>query len=324
MVGVIASREIENAVAVLRRGGLVAFPTETVYGLGADATNATALARLYDVKQRPPDHPVIVHVGDAGALDEWARDVNPAARALADACWPGPLTLVVRRAPHVLDAVTGGQDTVGVRVPDQRVALALLQAFGGGLAAPSANRYGRVSPTSAEDVKADLADDVDLVLDDGPCAVGVESTIVDCSRARLAILRLGAVTRERVEDITKDTVELLTGGEIAAPGTRPGHYAPVARVVLVEREQLERRAAALAAEGLRVGILAVSPPDAVPRGVMVLESPADAEEYARVLYARFRQADRYGLDVIVAVAPDDEGIGAAVGDRLRRAAAGSP
>jgi L-threonylcarbamoyladenylate synthase len=321
---VIAQRELEHAVAILRRGGLVAFPTETVYGLGADASSARALARLYAVKQRPADHPVIVHVADASALDDWAQEIGPAARALADACWPGPLTLVIQRAPHVLDAVTGGNETVGVRVPDQRVALALLHAFGGGLAVPSANRFGLVSPTRADDVKADLAGDVDLVLDDGPCAVGVESTIVDCSGPKPAILRLGAVTQEQVEAITRGPVDLLVDGEVAAPGTRPGHYAPSAAVVVVAGEELVRRVAGLAERGLRVGLLTLSPPGSVPGGVVVLDSPRDVDEYARVLYERLREADRYGLDVVVAVPPTDRGIGAAVADRLRRAAAGSP
>src|SRR5204862_8209983 len=172
--------EIAHAVAVLRAGGLVAFPTETVYGLGADASSPAALRRLYAVKGRPRSHPVIVHVADASALDRWAAEVAPAARTLASACWPGPLTLVVRRSPQVPDEVTGGLDTVGLRVPDQPVALALLRAFGGGVAAPSANRFGRVSPTTADDVRADLGADVDVVLDGGPCRIGVESTIVDC------------------------------------------------------------------------------------------------------------------------------------------------
>ncbi len=178
---------------MLRDGGLVAFPTETVYGLGADASSPAALRRLYAVKGRPADHPVIVHLASIGQLADWAVDVPERARRLAEACWPGPLTLVLERSPRVPDEVTGGRPTVGLRVPDQPIALALLRAFGGGVAAPSANRFGRVSPTTADDVRADLGDDVDVVLDGGPCRVGVESTIVDCSRGDPIVLRLGGI-----------------------------------------------------------------------------------------------------------------------------------
>src|SRR5256886_5674286 len=218
--------DISRAAETLRRGGLVAFPTETVYGLGADADNAGALARLYAVKGRPGEHPVIVHVGSPGQLDDWAADVSVAARRLADALWPGPLTIVVRRAARVLDAVTGGGDTVGVRVPGQPVALALLRAFGGGIAAPSANRFGHVSPTTAGDVRADLGDDVDVVLDDGPCTVGVESTIVDCTGEDLVILRPGGVTRERVEEVSGQAGGGRGGGLRRAPRPPQAHHAP--------------------------------------------------------------------------------------------------
>jgi L-threonylcarbamoyladenylate synthase len=190
--------EIDRAVEVLRGGGLVAFPTETVYGLGANASSPDALHRLYAVKGRPADHPVIVHLAAADELAEWAADVPDDARTLADSFWPGPLTLVLPCTDRVPSEATGGLATVALRVPDQPVALALLRAFGGGLAAPSANRFGRVSPTSALDVRADLGDDVDVILDGGPCRVGVESTIVDCSAGEPAILRLGGIPRERV------------------------------------------------------------------------------------------------------------------------------
>src|SRR6266540_4573430 len=215
--------DISGAAETLRRGGLVAFPTETVYGLGADADNAAALARLYAVKGRPGEHPVIVHVGAPAQLDEWAADVPVAARRLGDALWPGPLTLVLRRAARVLDGVTGGGETVGVRVPDQPVALALLRAFGGGIAAPSANRFGHVSPTTADDVRADLGDDVDVILDDGPCTVGVESTIVDCTADELVILRPGGVTRERIEEVSGRPAAIARDSPVRAPGTLKSH-----------------------------------------------------------------------------------------------------
>jgi L-threonylcarbamoyladenylate synthase len=312
--------DISGAAETLRRGGLVAFPTETVYGLGADADDAAALARLYAVKGRPGEHPVIVHVGAPAQLDEWAAEVPVAARRLGDALWPGPLTLVVRRAPRVLDGVTGGGDTVGVRVPDQPVALALLHAFGGGIAAPSANRFGHVSPTTADDVRADLGDDVDVVLDDGPCTVGVESTIVDCTGDELVILRPGGVTRELVEKVSAQKVVVGRDGLTRAPGTLKSHYAPEATVLVVDRDDLAPRATALLAADQRVAVLAPGPVPALPADVVVLDGPADSDEYARVLYARLREVDRRGVDVVLAVPPPDAGVGVAVGDRLRRAA----
>jgi L-threonylcarbamoyladenylate synthase len=312
--------DISRAAETLRRGGLVAFPTETVYGLGADADNAAALTRLYAVKGRPGEHPVIVHVGVPAQLAEWAADVPAAARRLGDALWPGPLTLVVRRAARVLDGVTGAGDTVGVRVPDQPVALALLGAFGGGIAAPSANRFGHVSPTTAEDVRADLGDDIDVVLDDGPCTVGVESTIVDCTGDELVILRPGGVTRERVEEVSGQRVGVRREGLTRAPGTLKSHYAPDATVLVVDRDDLAPRATALLAAGQRVAVLTPTPVPALPADVVVLDAPADTDEYARVLYARLREVDRRGVDVLLAVPPPDTGVGVAVGDRLRRAA----
>ena len=312
--------DLSRADETLRRGGLVAFPTETVYGLGADADNAAALARLYAVKGRPGEHPVIVHVGAPAQLGEWAADVPVAARRLADVLWPGPLTLVVRRAARVLDGVTGGGDTVGVRVPDQPVALALLDAFGGGIAAPSANRFGHVSPTTAEDVQDELGDDVDVVLDGGPCTVGVESTIVDCTGEKLVILRPGGVTRERVEEVSGRSVGVRGDGLTRAPGTLKSHYTPEATVLVVDREDLAPRATALRAAGQRVAVLAPGSVPALAADVVVLDAPADSDEYARVLYARLRDVDRRGVDVLLAVPPPDSGVGIAVGDRLRRAA----
>jgi L-threonylcarbamoyladenylate synthase len=312
--------EIARAADALRAGALVAFPTETVYGLGADAASSSAVERLFAVKGRPADHPVIVHMAEAGALADWASDVPPAAAALADACWPGPLTLVLRRAPGVSDRVTGGLDTVALRVPDQPVALALLRAFGGGVAAPSANRFGRVSPTTAADVRADLGDDVDVVLDGGPCRVGVESTIVDVARDEPAILRLGGVAPERVEQILGRPVDVLVDGEVRAPGTLASHYAPSARVRVVHHEQLVAAAAEELAAGAHVGVVVATVPDALDTGVVVIGAPATVDEYARLLYRYLRAADARALDVLLAVAPPSVGIGAAVADRLRRAA----
>ena len=312
--------DITRAVDALRRGRLVAFPTETVYGLGADAAHPDALARLYAVKGRPAEHPVIVHVAEPVQLAEWAAHVPRAARLLADALWPGPLTLVVPRAARVPDGITGGGDTVGLRVPDQPVALALLRAFGGGIAAPSANRFGHVSPTTAADVRADLGDDVDVVLDDGPCRVGVESTIVDCTGDELVILRPGGVTRERIEEVSGRPAAIARDSPVRAPGTLKSHYAPDAAVLLVDRDGLPDRAAALVAAGQRVAVLAEEPCPSLPAGVIVLDPPADVDDYARVLYARLHEVDRQGVDVLLAVPPRDTGLGTAVADRLRRAA----
>jgi L-threonylcarbamoyladenylate synthase len=317
----VGEHEIADAVAVLRRGGLVAFPTETVYGLGCDAESRDALLRLYEVKRRPTGHPVIVHLPSVECLDDWAQDVPRVARTLADGCWPGPLTLVVLRNGRVPNEVTGGSATVALRVPDQPVALALLRAFDGGIAAPSANRFGRVSPTTADDVRADLDDDVDLVLDDGPCTVGVESTIVDCTGDEPAILRLGGVPQERVEELVGARVTLSTQGEVSAPGTTPVHYAPDTRVVLVDADHLTARAQSLVDAGFLVGVLGLEAPPDLPPAAVVLDTPHDVPEYARVLYARLREADRLGLDALLVVPPPAKGLGAAVVDRVRRAAA---
>jgi L-threonylcarbamoyladenylate synthase len=317
------TRDVARAVAALGRGGLVAFPTETVYGLGADATDATAVARIFAVKGRPPDHPLIVHLADAAGVATWARAVPDEALVLAAACWPGPLTLVLRRAPGVLDVVTGGLDTVGLRVPDDATAHELLSAFGGGVAAPSANRFGRVSPTTADDVVAELGGLLeprrDVVLEGDRSRVGVESTIVDCSDGPARVLRQGGVSAERLEQVLGRRVE-VAADDVGpqAPGRLGSHYAPGARVELVDARDAVARAAALAASGLRVGLFAAD--TTAPAGVVALDAPADPEALAHVLYERLREADHLGLDVIVAGAPEPGGLGAAVRDRLARAA----
>jgi len=313
---------ITRAADALRRGELVAFPTETVYGLGADAASRDALRRLYAVKHRPLDHPVIVHLASAGQLADWASYVPSGAQRLAAALWPGPLTMVLPRAAWVPDAACAGLPTIGLRVPDQPVALALLRAFGGGVAAPSANRFGRVSPTTADDVRADLGDDVAEVLDGGPCRVGIESTIVDWSTDAPSILRLGGVPRETIEQLLGCTVPVRDDGSVRAPGTMASHYAPRTRVEVVAGADLRARAATLSTCA-RVGVIAPELPSDLPPGVVVVGVPEDADEYAHSLYRLFRVADREHLDVVLAVPPSNEGIGAAVADRLRRAAGGT-
>jgi len=321
--------EIERAVATLRSGGLVAFPTETVYGLGADAANDDAVRRVFEVKGRPTDHPLIVHLADASQLNEWAASVSPTASLLADAFWPGPLTLLVERSSTVSTAVTGGRSTVGLRVPDHPVALELLRTFGGGIAAPSANRFGRVSPTTAAHVLADLGDDVDLVLDGGPCRVGVESTIVDLTAERPVVLRAGGVSVDRLEEVLGHPVEVHVSAERSdagarAPGMLEAHYAPNARVVLgSEHELVELLIDILKSANGPVGLLAESALVGLPEDIVVLEPAGTADDYAAVLYSRLRQADRLGLDVLVCVPPPAVGVGLAVNDRLRRAAASS-
>ncbi|MBX3156950.1 MAG: threonylcarbamoyl-AMP synthase [Deltaproteobacteria bacterium] len=308
--------DIARAAAALAAGGLVAFPTETVYGLGADAAREDAVARIFAAKGRPRAHPLIVHLAPGARLDDWAIDIPDVARRLAAAAWPGPLTIILAKSPRVAAATTGGARTVGLRVPAHPLAQQLLAAFGGGVAAPSANRFGAVSPTTADHVAADLGDRVDYLLDGGACDVGVESTIVDLSRGHPVLLRPGGMPREAIEAIAGP----LAGADLAAPaapGTLASHYAPRARVVAVPAEGL---AAAIAAETGRIGVLApraleVEPaPDVVVRAV-----PDDDAGMARELYAALRDLDAAGVDVVIAALPPAAGLGEAVGDRLRRA-----
>ncbi|HZO95076.1 MAG TPA: L-threonylcarbamoyladenylate synthase [Candidatus Baltobacteraceae bacterium] len=297
---------VARAVEVLRHGGLVAIPTETVYGLAADAANPSAVARLYAVKGRPADHPLILHVHGVEALDAYVATVSPALRALAARFWPGPLTVVVARGPRTPLAVTGGQETVAVRAPAHPLARAILARFGGALVAPSANRFGRVSPTTAEHVREDLGADVDLIVDGGPATVGVESTIVDLSGDEPALLRAGAITAAQLAAVLGREVAPHGRGDVRAPGTLPSHYAPRASVVLVAPDEREPEAARRAARGERVAVLALA------------DEPARA---ARELYASLRALDAAGYATIVAALPPDTPENAAVRDRLTRAAA---
>jgi L-threonylcarbamoyladenylate synthase len=310
-----------SAAHSLRSGGLAALPTETVYGLGALADHRTAVARVYATKGRPADHPLIVHLASSAAVDDWARDVPGWARELGEACWPGPLTLVLPRSDRAPDFVTAGQPTVGLRVPDHPATLAVLQAVGTGVAAPSANRFGRVSPTTAQHVVAELGDLLDpardCVLDGGAAAVGVESTIVDCTGPAPRLLRPGAVSAQLVEAITGLPVG-AGDGSVRAPGTLASHYAPTAGVRIVEHP-----APADPHLDPHVGLLAPSSVP-TPAGVVRLLAPRDAREYAAGLYAALREADLLGLDRVDVVLPAGSGLAGAVADRVRRAAAGSP
>jgi len=315
-----SSAELEAAVRVLARGGLVAFPTETVYGLGAAADDPAAVARVFAAKGRPTGHPLIVHVAGAAALFGLTPEVSEAAARLAEAFWPGPLTLVVPRGPAVHPSVTGGQDTVAVRVPDHSVALALLSAFGRPIAAPSANRFGAVSPTTADHVRADLAGVVDLVLDGGPCRIGIESTIVDLTGGPPLVLRPGGVPVEALSDTLGETVGVGSRGSVRAPGGLASHYAPSARVEVCDASELESRLAELLREPARVAVLApagVRVPDGAASRLLV----ADAGAYARSLYGALRSFDAEGVEVVLAVPPESSGLGRAILDRLSRAAA---
>jgi L-threonylcarbamoyladenylate synthase len=309
---------MSDAASVLLAGGLVAFPTETVYGLGADACNAAAVARIYSVKGRPADHPLIVHVASMDGLGDWARDVPTYAISLARDFWPGPMTLIVPRSDLAGDFVTGGQDTVGVRVPNHPVALGLLEAFaaagGKGVAAPSANRFGNVSPTTAQAVAAELGDylaDGDQILDGGACDVGVESTIIDCTGDTPKILRPGAITVEMIQQSTGLTVVgSVEEPEIRVSGSLDSHYAPAATVVLDQSP--------VAGQGF------IAMADVVAaEGVVRLAAPRTHEEFAQVLYAALRAADEQGLKTVVVQQPVGDGIAIAICDRLKRAAHGS-
>ncbi|OIJ86090.1 threonylcarbamoyl-AMP synthase [Streptomyces sp. MUSC 14] len=313
--------DIEKAAGVLRAGGLVALPTETVYGLGANAEDPTAVARIFQVKGRPPSHPLIVHIGGAKLLDDWVQEVSATARLLAERFWPGPLTLVLRRGRRVPLQATGGLETVAVRVPDHPVALALLSAFGGGVTAPSANRFGSVSPTTADDVRAELGDAVDFVLDGGPCEVGVESTIVDVTGEIPTILRPGGVTREDLEAVLGCPLAVPSTSRIRVPGQHPSHYAPRAQVVLVEQEKVVAEAELAQELGHRVGVfLPAAFADAEVKAHAVVQVPGSMGAYARGLYGFLRELDQQGCDLIVASLPVEEGLGLAIANRLRRAA----
>jgi L-threonylcarbamoyladenylate synthase len=307
-----------DAAANLLRGGLVAFPTETVYGLGADACNTGAVARIYSVKGRPADHPLIVHVASMDGLGDWADDVPGYAISLARDFWPGPMTLVVKRSGLAGDFVTGGQDTVGVRVPDHPVALGLLEAFtragGRGVAAPSANRFGNVSPTTAQAVSDELGDylaDGDQILDGGACDVGVESTIIDCTGDVPQILRPGAITAQMIVESTGlEVVGVVEESAIRVSGSLEAHYAPAAKVLLCETPTAGQ------------GFIAHANIQ-TPEGVIRLASPGSDEEFARVLYSALRAADEQGLAEVVVMQPIGTGIAVAIRDRLKRAAFGS-
>jgi L-threonylcarbamoyladenylate synthase len=313
---------IDQAAAVLKAGGLVGMPTETVYGLAADAASAVAIARIYAAKGRPSDHPVIVHLAHVEQIRNWAIDIPEEAWSLARAFWPGPMTLILKRAPHVLDAVTGGQDTVGLRIPSHPVAHALLAAFGGGVAAPSANKFGRVSPTTAQHVRDEFGDAIDLVLDGGASEVGIESTIIDCSGETLRVLRPGAITATMIADLLGRADGLVTHPPKSAPrvsGSLDAHYAPRTRLQLVPPHAL---AGTVAHHALReLAVLSRERPAGFEGEWR--QAAADPAGYARELYARLRELDNLNTELMLIEAPPQGPEWDGVNDRLRRAAFGS-
>jgi L-threonylcarbamoyladenylate synthase len=308
------SAEVRRAAEILRAGGLVAFPTETVYGLGADASSAKAVARLYAAKRRPADHPVIVHFACAADAFAWAREVPDAAKLLARQFWPGPLTLILKRSAKAQDFVTGAQDNVGLRVPSHPVAHELLTVFKGGVAAPSANRFGLVSPTTAAHVRADLGADVDLVLEGGPSEVGIESTIVDLSRGAPVLLRPGRISKQELEKILGKGVEERGAAAPRHPGGLERHYAPRTPARLVPTYDLDKEIARLKE---KVAVLAFSRPD--ERVDYWLRMPRDPDAYAQKLYGALRELDTAGCEEILVEAPPETSAWAAVRDRLQRA-----
>ena len=297
---------IDLAIRYLNDDLLIGLPTETVYGLAALASRPKAIAKIFQVKARPTNHPLILHLANYRQLEKWAQDVPSYVQVLCEKFWPGPLTVILQRTTKVCDEITGARETVAIRIPNNQVALTLLKKLDDGLVAPSANRFGKVSPTSAKHVVDDLGDDVSLVLDGGDCEIGVESTILDCTRSMPQILRSGAITKDVLESVAKISIA-LSDGESRASGMLEKHYAPNCRVELVETTaDAERRSSELVSENQQV---------------QILDFFGDAVSYANQLYARLRQADQSGTDVVIAVMPINAGLGEAIRDRLTKASA---
>lgn len=315
---------IAQAVELLQQGELVSFPTETVYGLGADATNVDALSKLYAAKGRPSQHPVIVHLFSVEQLSDWAQEIPPSAYRLAAGFWPGPLTMILKRNDSVLDAVTGGQETVGLRVPNHPIALALLKEFGKGIAAPSANRFGRLSPTKAEDVRAEFTEQVSLILDGGPCEVGIESTIIDLTGPSPVVLRPGMLPVGEIEAVVGSAVNFAAAGanlSTRAPGSLPSHYAPSKPLYLVPTASLAAMIEHCCDRGERPGILTSEASFTSDVQLARVVAEHDPVIYARRLYSNLRYLDNASCDCIIVESPPEEKEWDAIHDRLKRAAA---
>jgi L-threonylcarbamoyladenylate synthase len=309
--------EIEQAVEALRAGELVVFPTETVYGLGANASNPPAVRKIFEVKGRPPDHPVIVHLDDPRYLHRWVSEMPAVAEALAAKFWPGPLTLILPKADTVNDIVTGGQNSIGIRIPSHPMAQQLLNAFGGGIAAPSANRYGRLSPTKPEHVRDELGDSVKIILDGGDSPIGLESTIVSCLDNQARLLRPGFITRSQLEQVVGPLAAV--GPVPRAPGDREVHYAPSTPLEIVASDDLEVRAGEIVAREEKVAVLAMRPPLQTQRHMTWINAGKKPETYAHNLYNHLRTLDRTGCVRIFVQSLPAEERWAAILDRLQRA-----
>jgi L-threonylcarbamoyladenylate synthase len=317
---------IDNAASLLRQGRLVAFPTETVYGLGADASNPQAVRKIFEAKGRPANHPLIVHIPSLDSLSDWTVSLPYAAQLLAAHFWPGPLAMILNKRPEVPLAVTGGQSTVGLRVPNHPVALRLLQEFGGGIAAPSANRFCRISPTQAIHVEEELGDAVDFILDGGACQVGVESTIIDLSGSWPRLLRPGFITRHDIEAVLDTELILVSmqdqqskSVEMRMPGMMAVHYAPLTKAVLCDFDHLPETITELISRNIKIGILTYrSEPDENSQ-MQIIRMPESANRYAQALYASLRTLDSQQLDIILIETPPQTEIWRAINDRLRKA-----
>ncbi len=319
--------KIAAAVTLLKAGKNIAFPTETVYGLGADITNVSAINRIYEIKGRPINHPLIVHFAEANLLEYWATDIPDSAWQLAEHFWPGPLTLILPRSSHVPLSVTGGQNTVGLRIPDHPIALALLRALGANkaLAAPSANRFGRLSPTSANHVYEEFGNEVSMILDGGTCKVGLESTIISFYNSAAILLRPGGIPVESLEDVLKQKI-VANGNQdttLRAPGGLSSHYAPVTALEVWPTESIQQRAQQLNKNGLRIALIIWSGSDSLSqvtnKNIHLFLMPADPIEYGHQLYATLRQLDQEGFFCMLVEAPPGEPAWLAISDRLQRA-----
>jgi L-threonylcarbamoyladenylate synthase len=314
----VAKNPINQAVSILKQGGLVALPTETVYGLAADARNSEAVRKIFTAKGRPADHPLIVHIADIAQLKEWAVDISEDALLLANTFWPGPLTLILKKAPAVLDLITGGQDTVGLRIPAHPLAREVLKEFGSGLAAPSANRFGRISPTTAQAVKEELGNEVDFILEGGPCEVGVESTIVDMSSDEVVILRPGMITSNEIEAVLKRSVSVFRKNAPRVSGSLESHYAPETVTQLLPRDELLVFLKNIKSEHLPIAVMSLQ---MLPRmeGVSLVEMPGSCNAYAHDLYNILRELDKKKFQkILIETVPSGEDWDA-IRDRLTRA-----
>jgi len=311
---------IEESIQRTQQGGVVAIPTETVYGLAADASQPDAVKRIFSIKGRPANHPLIVHIGSVAQVHDWAEDIPDIFWPLAEHFWPGPLTFIFKKKPQVNDLVTGGQDTIALRIPSHKKVLQLLVALKCGLAAPSANRFGHVSPTTAQHVIDEFGDDIEGVIDGGACEVGIESTIVDLSIQQLRILRPGQITQQQIEDFLGVPLSAMKQQSPRAPGMLKAHYAPTTPLVLAEKSELDKQLAKLLQDNLTVNVWSKTCPQ-IHKNIFWQALPVDNKQFAKVLYHQLRQFDQLSADITLIERPPERPEWCAVIDRLTRAAA---